>query len=415
MKNTDTNCLLERTKLREDSRLAQAGAEMLRPKLQILSLSKVHRNGFGELRTSEGLTFLYSGKEDEEGVRKNGVRFLLSDAAKKHLLDWKSNPERIITTRFNSKARKIPVVHGYVPKNLASEHKDDFYSALNLTLKNIRKQDIVVVMGDLNAKPPTYPQKASISMSLPTEMEVMKAIQSLKNGKTPRHDLFTAEMLKADIPTEAIALTPLLRNISSARSYRITGLKGFSSPCLRREISVNAPIEEALPCSRSIYGAVQDYPRQKVTKSNHRGIEWGLFSTLEDLNYADELCLLSHTHADMQAKLVDLRREAIQMGLEINTRNTHETRCGATTNKISFPLLIGTEAVEKVFVNWCILGIYWPESFLGFSNVNLWEFCDEIQIDLQIKHHKWKWIGHTLRRGPEHIPRESSDGTLQEK
>ncbi|XP_061377212.1 craniofacial development protein 2-like [Danaus plexippus] len=125
---------------------------MLRPKLQILSLSKVHRNGFGELRTSEGLTFLYSGKEDEEGVRKNGVRFLLSDAAKKHLLDWKSNSERIITTRFNSKARKIPVVHGYVPKNLASEHKDDFYSALNLTLKNIRKQDIVFVMGDLNAK-----------------------------------------------------------------------------------------------------------------------------------------------------------------------------------------------------------------------------------------------------------------------
>ncbi|XP_063547687.1 probable cationic amino acid transporter [Cydia strobilella] len=37
--------------------------------------------------------------------------------------------------------------------DLASEDKkDDFYIALNSTLKNIRKQDIVIVMGDLNAK-----------------------------------------------------------------------------------------------------------------------------------------------------------------------------------------------------------------------------------------------------------------------
>ncbi|KAI8427308.1 hypothetical protein MSG28_001892, partial [Choristoneura fumiferana] len=46
---------------------------MLIYKLQIMGLSKVRRNGFGELRTPRGLTFLYSGKQDEEYVPPNGA------------------------------------------------------------------------------------------------------------------------------------------------------------------------------------------------------------------------------------------------------------------------------------------------------------------------------------------------------
>ena len=48
--------------LSDDSRLAQAEAEMLRYNLHVLGLSEVRRNGFGELRTSKGLTLLYSGQ-----------------------------------------------------------------------------------------------------------------------------------------------------------------------------------------------------------------------------------------------------------------------------------------------------------------------------------------------------------------
>nr|XP_032521707.1 uncharacterized protein LOC116773380 [Danaus plexippus plexippus] len=49
------------------------------------------------------------------------------------------------------------------------------------------------------------------------------------------------------------------------------------------------------------------------------------------------------------------------------------------------------------------------------SNVNLWKRCGEIPIDLQVKRRKWKWIGHTLRRDPEHIARQALDWTPEGK
>ena len=50
--------------------------------------------------------------------------------------------------------------------------------------------------------------------------------------------------------------------------------------------------------------------------------------------------------------------------------------------------------------------MHWPEQI---SNVNHREFCREPPIDQQIKRRKWSWIGHTLRRDLDQIPKQALD------
>jgi hypothetical protein len=76
------------------------------------------------------------------GARESGVGLLLSPAA-----------DRILVARFRSRARNVSIVHVYAPTNTSSvDVKDEFYEQLSSTLNNVRKGDILIVMGDLNAR-----------------------------------------------------------------------------------------------------------------------------------------------------------------------------------------------------------------------------------------------------------------------
>jgi hypothetical protein len=59
---------------------------------------------------------------------------------------------------------------------------------------------------------------------------------------------------------------------------------------------------------------------RKVMEKRKRGLQWGLQDRLEDLDFADGICLLSQRYRDMEIKLVKLQREAEDAGLQINVK-----------------------------------------------------------------------------------------------
>jgi len=63
----------------------------------------------------------------------------------------------------------------------------------------------------------------------------------------------------------------------------------------------------------------------------------------------------------------------------------------------------------QTFINKClrrILRVYWPEVI---SNKDLWIRTGQEPIVTTIKRRRWKWIGHTLRKGERNIARHAMD------
>ena len=98
-----------------------------------------------------GETILYSGRDDNAHL--GGVALLLNKETAQSLLDWNPVSDRIITARFNSNYVKTTCVQVYAPTNDAEpDVKDEFYEQLQAVIERAPSHDMLVMMGDWNAK-----------------------------------------------------------------------------------------------------------------------------------------------------------------------------------------------------------------------------------------------------------------------
>ena len=86
-----------------------------------------------------------------------------------------------------------------------------------------------------------------------------------------------------------------------------------------------------------------------VSKNTYEGKclepQWSLTQRLEDLDYADDLCLLTHRLADMKVKGERLQETGGQAGFKINIQKTKELRIGVKQQE---SLELHGGAVERV-------------------------------------------------------------------
>ena len=103
--------------------------------------------------------------------------------------------------------------------------------------------------------------------------------------------------------------------------------------------TVNSGVRQGCIVSPILFLIAIDWVMKKTTDSK-RGITWSIFTTLEDLDFADDIALLSFRHSDMQEKTERLSHFASQLGLQLNANKTEEMRFNVTSsNKLSKAVL----------------------------------------------------------------------------
>ena len=137
----------------ETGKSVQVARELRNYSIDVLGLCETHWIQSGRTMLSTGEHILYSGHEDENARHSEGVGFMLSKKASKSLVQWEPVSPRIITARFNSRDFKVTFIQCYAPTNEQDEErKAEFYNQLQNVLDRQKKKDMLIVLGDFNAK-----------------------------------------------------------------------------------------------------------------------------------------------------------------------------------------------------------------------------------------------------------------------
>ena len=85
---------------------------------------------------------------------------------------------------------------------------------------------------------------------------------------------------------------------------------------------VKTGVKQQCNMSGFLFLIVLDWVMRRTIGNGENGIQWKLTSKLNNLNFADDLALLSSTQQQMQVKLNKLDFEARWVGLKINAEKT---------------------------------------------------------------------------------------------
>ena len=93
--------------------------------VSMLGLREIRWIQSGQVRLSTRETILYSGHEEEDVLRTEGVALMLTKEAQQALISWEAVSSRITTAKFRTKNTNIKVVQYYAPHKCCRGGEDE--------------------------------------------------------------------------------------------------------------------------------------------------------------------------------------------------------------------------------------------------------------------------------------------------
>ena len=124
--------------------------EMLKMRLQIIALQELRWKRAGQINKTK-YTLYYTCNSEKTG--QFGTGFMVWNEIKKNILSFEPYNDRLCKLWSKGKFNNLSIISTYAPtEEKTYEKKEKFYEDLQTVHNKIPKHDIVIIMGDLNAK-----------------------------------------------------------------------------------------------------------------------------------------------------------------------------------------------------------------------------------------------------------------------
>jgi len=134
--------------------------------------------------------------------------------------------------------------------------------------------------------------------------------------------------------------------ISLVRStYQNMSCKITHAGQLSEKFEVKTGVRQGCLLSPFLFLLVIDWIMKTTTTDRNNGIQWTLATQLDDLDFADDLALLSHSQKQMQEKTTHLETTSAGTGLNINKKKTELLKINTAS---STPVTVNGEPIKEV-------------------------------------------------------------------
>ena len=122
---------------------------MARVNVDILGISELKWTGMGEFNSDDHYIYYYG----QESLRRNGVAIMVNKRDQNAVLGCNLKNDRMISVQFQGKPCNITVIQVYAPTSNTEEAETEwFYEDLEDLLELTPKKDVLLIIGDWNAK-----------------------------------------------------------------------------------------------------------------------------------------------------------------------------------------------------------------------------------------------------------------------